>query len=176
MWKCFFLKALAKNYFLTWKCCSWPTFYQLREKVMICSIFYITKSRLDVQFVKKIRLEKFNRWKKRGMIKINNGFYIERSIHLQLTCCEPQITPTFKGGTFVSYAVLQCLSLLHSFAKYSQNPGSAHCRFVQIFDKGLKCLIYLGCWGMKHWKYLVFEKDAKADMNLVELKFAKLSR
>ena len=31
------------------------------EKVMICSICYITKSRLDVQFVKKIPLEKFNR-------------------------------------------------------------------------------------------------------------------
>ena len=49
-----------------------------------------------------------------------------------------QITPTFKGGTFISYAVVQCLSLLHSFAKYSQNPGSVHCRFVQIFDKDLK--------------------------------------
>ena len=52
----------------------------LHEKVMICSICYITKSRLDVQFVKKIPLEKFNRWKKRGMIKINNGFYIKCSI------------------------------------------------------------------------------------------------
>ena len=36
----------------------------LLEKVMICSICYITTSRLDVQFVKKIPLEKFNRWKK----------------------------------------------------------------------------------------------------------------
>ena len=27
------------------------------EKAVICSIRYITKSRLDVQFVKKIRLE-----------------------------------------------------------------------------------------------------------------------
>ena len=33
----------------------------LHEKVMIYSICYITKSRLDVQFVKKIPLEKFNR-------------------------------------------------------------------------------------------------------------------
>ena len=33
----------------------------LYEKVMICSICYITKIRLDVQFVKKIPLEKFNR-------------------------------------------------------------------------------------------------------------------
>ena len=28
------------------------------EKVMMCSICYITKSRLDVQFVKKIPLER----------------------------------------------------------------------------------------------------------------------
>ena len=42
----------------------------LHEKVMICSICCITKSRLDVQFVKKIPLEMVNRWKKKGMIKI----------------------------------------------------------------------------------------------------------
>ena len=30
---------------------------ELHEKVMICSICYITKSRLDVQFVKRIPLE-----------------------------------------------------------------------------------------------------------------------
>ena len=47
--------------------------------------------------------------------------------------------------------------------------GSVHYRFVQIFDKDLKCLIYLGYWKTKHWKYLVFENDAKADINLVEL-------
>ena len=29
----------------------------LHGKVMICSIYYITKSRLDVQFVKKIPVE-----------------------------------------------------------------------------------------------------------------------
>ena len=29
----------------------------LHEKVMLCSIWYITKSILDVQFVKKISLE-----------------------------------------------------------------------------------------------------------------------
>ena len=33
----------------------------LHEKVMICFICYITKSRLDEQFVKEIPLEKFNR-------------------------------------------------------------------------------------------------------------------
>ena len=50
-----------------------------------------------------------------------------------------QITPTFKGRTFISYAVVQCLSLLHSFAKWSLNPGSVHCRFVHIFNKDKKC-------------------------------------
>ena len=29
---------------------------------------------------------------------------------------------------------------------------------------------------MKHWKYLVFEKGAKADINLIEVKCAKLRR
>ena len=33
----------------------------LHEKVIICSIFCITKSRLDVQFVNKIPLEMVNR-------------------------------------------------------------------------------------------------------------------
>ena len=56
----------------------------IHEKVMICSIWYITKSRLDVQFVKKNPLQKFNRWKKRGIIKINNEFYIKCYIHLLL--------------------------------------------------------------------------------------------
>ena len=50
-----------------------------------------------------------------------------------------------------------------------------HCWFVQIFDKDLKCLIYLGYWRTKHWKYLVFEKDAKADINLVEKLKSKFS-
>ena len=48
----------------------------LYEKVMIC---YITKSRLDVQFVKKTSLEMVigQQMKEvRHMIKINNGFYI----------------------------------------------------------------------------------------------------
>ena len=34
---------------------------ELHEKAMICSICYITKSRLDVEFVKKIPLEMVNR-------------------------------------------------------------------------------------------------------------------
>ena len=56
----------------------------LHEKVMTCSKCYITKSRLDVQFVKEIPLEKFDRWNKKGMIKINNGFYVKCSIHVLL--------------------------------------------------------------------------------------------
>ena len=61
-----------------------------------------------------------------------------------------EITPTFKRGTFINYAGVQCLSLLQSFAKLSQDPGSVHCRFVQIFGKDLKCLIFLGYWRTKH--------------------------
>ena len=34
---------------------------ELHEKVMISSMCYITKSRLDVQFVKKFPQEKFSR-------------------------------------------------------------------------------------------------------------------
>ena len=51
-----------------------------------------------------------------------------------------------------------------------------HCRFVQMFDKDLKRLIYLRYWRTKRRKYLVFEKDIKADINLVEIKFAKMRR
>ena len=58
----------------------------LHEKVTICSICYITKSRLDVQFVKKIPLEIVigQQMKEKGMIKINNVFYIKLFIHLLL--------------------------------------------------------------------------------------------
>ena len=56
----------------------------LHEKVMICLICYITKSRLDVQFFKRIPLEKVigQQMKEKGIIKISNGFYIKLSIHL----------------------------------------------------------------------------------------------
>ena len=47
---------------------------------------------------------------------------------------------------------------------------------MQIFDQDLNRLIYLGFWGMKNWKCFVSKKDAKANINLVELKFAKLKR
>ena len=57
----------------------------LREKVMICSICYITKSRLDVQFVKKIPLKMvIGQHMKEEGYEQNNGFYIKLSIHLLL--------------------------------------------------------------------------------------------
>ena len=57
----------------------------LHEKVMICSICYITKSRLDVQFVKKIASEMVivQQMQEKGLDQ-NNGFYIKHSIHLLL--------------------------------------------------------------------------------------------
>ena len=56
------------------------------------------------------------------------------------------------------------------------NSVSVHYRFVQVFDKDLKRLIYLDYWRTKHLKYFLYEKDAKTDINLVELKFAQLRR
>ena len=58
--------------------------------------------------------------------------------------------PLFKGGTFIIGAMVQYLSLLHSSTKYSSNAGSAHCQWLQIFDKDLKRLIYLGYWKTKN--------------------------
>ena len=57
----------------------------LHKKVMICSICHVTKSRLDVQFVKKIPLEIVigQQMQKEGYDQ-NNGFYIKLSIHLLL--------------------------------------------------------------------------------------------
>ena len=58
---------------------------RLQEKVMICSICYITESRLDVKFVKKIPLEMTigQQMKEEGYDQ-NNGFHIKLSIHLLL--------------------------------------------------------------------------------------------
>ena len=67
----------------------------------------------------------------------------------------------------VSFKALAKIFLLTCFCAWC---------FVQIFDKVLKCLIYLGYCRTKHWKYSVYEKDAKTDINLVELTLAKLSR
>ena len=57
----------------------------LHEKEMICSICYITKSRLDVQFAKKIPMEVVigQQMKKEGYDQ-DNGFYIKLSIYLLL--------------------------------------------------------------------------------------------
>ena len=44
---------------------------------------------------------------------------------------------------------MACLTLLESFTKQSLDSGCAHCRWVQIFDKGIKRLIYLGYWKTK---------------------------
>ena len=57
----------------------------LHEKVMIFSICYITKSRLDVQFVKKIPLEMvIGQQMKEEECDQNNGFHIKLPIHLLL--------------------------------------------------------------------------------------------
>ena len=53
-------------------------------------------------------------------------------------------------------------------------PEPTHCLWVQIFDKDLNGLIYLAYWSTKHWKRLLSKKDAKANIDLVELKFARL--
>ena len=54
-------------------------------KVMICSICYITKSRLHVQFLKKIPLELvIGQQMKEEEYDQNNDFYIKLSIHLLL--------------------------------------------------------------------------------------------
>ena len=55
----YFFKALAKSFFVNMEKLFMANLLPngLHEKVMICSICYITKSRLDVQFVKKIPLE-----------------------------------------------------------------------------------------------------------------------
>ena len=55
------------------------------EKVMICSICYITKSRLHVQLLKKIPLELvIGQQMKEEEYDQNNDFYIKLSIHLLL--------------------------------------------------------------------------------------------
>ena len=48
-----------------------------------------------------------------------------------------------------------------------------HCPWVQLFDKDLNCLIYLGYWSTKHWKCLVSKKGARANIILVETKVCK---
>ena len=51
------------------------------------------------------------------------------------------------------------------------NSCPAYCRWVKIFDKeDLKLLIYLGYRVTKHWKCLVCEKDAKANIEAEEVR------
>ena len=64
----------------------------------------------------------------------------------------------------------------HYYTALLIKPEPTHCRWVQVFDKDLKRLIYLGYWSRKHRRCLVSEKNAKANINLVELKSAKLKR
>ena len=45
-------------------------------------------------------------------------------------------------------------TLLRSFPKQSLNPGSVHCRWVQIFTKGLRRLIYLREKNIGNVKYV----------------------
>ena len=57
----------------------------LHEKVMKCSICYITKSRLDAQFVKKFSLEMvIGQQIKEERYDQNNSFYTKLFIHLLL--------------------------------------------------------------------------------------------
>ena len=65
---------------------------RLYEKVMICSIYYITKSRLDVQFVKKSPWkcstdERKRAWSKLIMVFLNFPFIC----NLSRICYEPQV-------------------------------------------------------------------------------------
>ena len=54
-----FFKALAKKFLLTSKSCLWLTFYQMdfMKRQYVILLCYITESRLDVQFFKRIPLE-----------------------------------------------------------------------------------------------------------------------
>ena len=83
----YFFKAFAKIFFVNMEMLFMADLLPngLHEKVMICSIWYITKSWLDVQFVKKIPLEMVTsqQMKEEGYDQ-NNGFYIKLSIHLLL--------------------------------------------------------------------------------------------
>ena len=54
----------------------------LHEKVMKCSLFYVTKSRLDVKFFKKISLEiVIGQQMKEDGYDQNNGVYIKLFAH-----------------------------------------------------------------------------------------------
>ena len=81
----YFFKVLARNFFVNMEKLFMADLLPngLHEKVMICSICYITKSRLDVQFVKKIPFGNGKQMKEEGYDQ-NNGFFIKLFIHLLL--------------------------------------------------------------------------------------------
>ena len=76
--------------------------------------------------------------------------------------------PTFIEGTSISVVIVQCSSLLLSFAKKRLNSGSGHCQWVLIYGKHLKRLICLGYWRTKQLKCLVWTNEANANINSVE--------
>ena len=63
---------------------EWIYFHEVTVQLnLICSICYITESRLDVQFVKKISLEMIiGEQMKEEEHDQNNGFHIKLSIRL----------------------------------------------------------------------------------------------
>ena len=65
---------------------EWIYFHEVTVQLnLICSICYITESRLDVQFVKKISLEMIiGEQMKEEEHDQNNGFHIKLSIRLLL--------------------------------------------------------------------------------------------
>ena len=65
-------------------------------------------------------------------------------------------------------------SVISTTQLYKIKPELTHCQWVQSFDMDLNRLIYCGYWSTNHLRCLVTEKDAKANINLVELKFCKV--
>ena len=92
-------------------------------------LYYVTKSRLDVQFVQKISSE-------RGMIKFNNGSYIKLSIHLLLkdlsiTCYEAQVLNTHLLSKEELLSVMLWCSV---YLYYTALPNKARTQILCIAD------------------------------------------
>ena len=82
------------------------------------------------------------------------------------------IYPFFKEGTFSvklwCSAYLYCTALLNKvWTQVLRIDDGCSCLEKQL-KKVLKCLKYLVYWKTKYWKCLVCEKDAKANINLVD--------
>ena len=90
-------------------------------------------------------------WKKTSIIEIIDAF-LRFTFHSFVTETESvnivfwtfsiKYTVSFKGGTFISDDVVQCLSLLYGFIQINLRSGSPQCRWILFFKKGLKRLIY----------------------------------